>query len=178
MAATSAICSRATAAEATARLNRRRPDRIPRPLQHLHSKDDLDALRPCKTRRTGPSFDQDENQNVQDRSSAQDFLVGGNGDAVYGSVGAYREYLYTPEDGSRMRMDSSSRPGGESSAGNAGGGDILGVGGLGLTTHAMFRMERVNKREPRLNLKTFFGLHNLSRSRTERRSHGRGASLF
>lgn len=35
-----------------------------RPLQHMHSRDDLDALRPRKTRRTGPSFDQDD-QNGQ-----------------------------------------------------------------------------------------------------------------
>lgn len=37
-----------------------RQDRSPRPLQHMHSRDDLDALRPRKTRRTGPSFDQDD----------------------------------------------------------------------------------------------------------------------
>lgn len=40
-----------------------------RPLQHMHSRDDLDALRPRKTRRTGPSFDQD-GHNDQDPAHA------------------------------------------------------------------------------------------------------------
>lgn len=45
--------------------------RSPRPLQHMHSRDDLDALRPRKTRRTGPSF----NSNNNEEDPAQSFLA-------------------------------------------------------------------------------------------------------
>lgn len=87
-------------------LNPHHLDRSPRPLQHMHSRDDLDALRPRKTRRTGPSFDGDDHQrnNGHERSSsAQGFLAvsprpngnsNGNG-AEGGFMGERGGYLNT-----------------------------------------------------------------------------------
>ena len=85
-------------------LNSHHLDRSPRPLQHMHSRDDLDALRPRKTRRTGPSFDGDgQHPNGQERSSsAQGFLAvsprpngNGNGGAEGGFMGERGGYLNT-----------------------------------------------------------------------------------
>ena len=63
--------------------------RNPQRLQYMHSTDELDALRPRKTRLADPSFDRGDNQTDQDCSSAQGFLAvsprpNGNGGPQWG----------------------------------------------------------------------------------------------
>lgn len=132
-------------------LNPHHQDRSPRLLQHVRSKDDLDALRPRKIRRTGPFFDQDDNQGGKsgaDRGGDG----GGEGDEAGKSGGHLMNVAPSAKD-----TDGGGGPGFQlaafnfyaamsavvSSTGGAGGSGILGAGGLGLTAHARSRMAEV-----------------------------------
>ncbi|CAN0180960.1 unnamed protein product, partial [Ectocarpus sp. 6 AP-2014] len=112
----------------------------PRVLQNMHSRDDLDVLRPRKTRRTGPSFDQESHADNQDPSKA--FLAmspraaGTGGDGGGGFMDERGGYLNTsavyaspdelpPAAPRRLvsRHNTPSRPERSSASKNKGGGD-------------------------------------------------------
>ncbi|CAM9584181.1 unnamed protein product, partial [Ectocarpus sp. 12 AP-2014] len=112
----------------------------PRVLQNMHSRDDIDVLRPRKTRRTGPSFDQESHADNQDPSQA--FLAmspratGTGGDGGGGFMDGRGGYLNTsavyaspdelpPAAPRRLvsRHNTPSRPERSSASKKKGGGD-------------------------------------------------------
>ena len=83
--------------------------RSPRPLQHMHSRDDLDALRPRKTRRTGPSFNspggEDPAQSFlsvsprrDDGDGSERSFIGGEGGPGGVYLNAAPVYAATPDE--------------------------------------------------------------------------------
>lgn len=112
--------------------------RSPRPLQHMHSRDDLDALRPRKTRRTGPSFhsnhDDDPSQSflaVSPRRDGDGSEAGFVGEGYLNTGGMYAGPDEIPPAAPRRLVSRHNTPSRPERSGAAKGGGSGSSGGSG-----------------------------------------------